>query len=619
MLRTRALAEAVDAILRRAGDRIACATPLGLGKPVPLLNALYQRVRAEPQRHLSIFTALSLEIPRAASELERRFLGPFVERVFDGVPELDYMRDLRRSALPPNLALYEFYFRPGAMLSVPSMQQHYVSSNYTHAARDMLSRGINAVLVMVSERGGRYSLSCNADLTAEVAGGMRASGRPCVVAALVNRRLPFMVEEAEVDESFFDVIVDDPAHEHELFGVPSPPTEPAEHAIGVRAAALVKDGGTLQLGIGSIGDSVAHWLRQRHVANEAFRRAAEALGMERSQSLVEREGGTTPFSAGLFGSSEMFTWGLMTLFRAGVIRRRADGESGPVLQAGFFLGPSQFYRELHALSEGERRAIRMTSVARINDFFGEEAAARRERRDARFLNVCMMMTLSGAAVSDGLADGRVVSGVGGQYNFVAMAHELAGARSILLLRSTRETAGRIESNIVFNYGHVTIPRHLRDIVVTEYGIADLRGRTDAEIAAALISIADRRFQDELANRSKAAGKLPRDWQVPAAARANTPEQLAAVLAPLAQRGLLPMFPLGTDFDADEQRLIPALQWLKRNSSSWRGRLSLARALGSVRPADGEARALARMRLEAPRGFKELLLRRLVALALRETR
>src|SRR5260221_6025402 len=94
----------------------------------------------------------------------------------------------------------------------------------------------------------------------------------------------------------------------------------------------------------------------------------------------------------------------------------------------------------------------------------------------------MMVTLSGAAVSDGLADGRVVSGVGGQYNFVAMAHELERARSILLLRSTREAGGRVESNIVFNYGHVTIPRHPRDIVVTQHGVADLPGRTDAEVA-----------------------------------------------------------------------------------------------------------------------------------------
>ena len=619
-LRLAGLPQAVDAILERTGDRVACATPLGLGKPVPLLNSLYARVCAEPRRHLSIFTALSLEIPRAASELERRFLDPFVERVFAGVPELDYMRDLRRSALPPNVQLFEFYLRPGALLSVPSAQQNYVSSNYTHAGRDMLSRGINAVLVMVSERGGRFSLSCNPDLTVEVAQGMRSRGAPCVVAALVNRKLPFMGADAEVDADFFDVIIDDPAHEHELFGIPCPPIEPAEHAIGLRAAALVRDGGTLQLGIGSLGDAVAHWLRQRHVANAEFAAAVAALGMDRSRQLIAQEGGLESFAAGLFGSSEMFTWGLMTLFRTGVLRRRADGaDGGPMVQAGFFLGPTAFYRELRSLPEDERAAIQMTSVARINDLFGEEGAVRRQRRDARFLNICMMVTLSGAAVSDGLADGRVVSGVGGQYNFVAMAHELVGARSILLLRSTRETAGRIESNIVFNYGHVTIPRHLRDIVVTEYGIADLRGRTDAEIAAALIASADARFQDDLAARSKAAGKLPRTWQVPDHARANTPERLSAALAPLAARGLLPMFPLGTDFDADEQRLVPALQWLKRNSSSWRGRLSLAAALAGSAPSADEERALARMRLDGPRTLSERLLRRLVALALEKTR
>jgi acyl-CoA hydrolase len=100
------------------GDRVRCATPLGLGKPVPLLNELYARVKADPRRHLSILTALSLEIPSARGDLERRFLDPFVKRVFAGVPELEYLRDLRRGGLPPNIELFEFYFRPGAMLGI---------------------------------------------------------------------------------------------------------------------------------------------------------------------------------------------------------------------------------------------------------------------------------------------------------------------------------------------------------------------------------------------------------------------------------------------------------------------------------------------------------------------
>jgi hypothetical protein len=213
----------------------------------------------------------------------------------------------------------------------------------------------------------------------------------------------------------------------------------------------------------------------------------------------------------------------------------------------------------------------------------------------------------------------VVSGVGGQYNFVAMAHELERARSILCLRATREAAGRTESNIVFNYGHVTIPRHLRDIAITEYGVADLRGRTDAEIAAALIAIADARFQEGLVASAKAAGKLPRDWRVPQHALQNTPERLAATLAPLSANGLLPMFPLGTDFDADEQRLIPALQWLSAPAQAGvAGFLSLRLLRESPRTKPRSVRS-PRMDLAVPRSVKERLLRRVVALALRRTR
>jgi acyl-CoA hydrolase len=600
-MRTADLEAAVDAILARTGGRVSCGTPLGLGKPVPLLNALYARVKAQPRLQLSIISALSFELPRAAGELERRFLEPYVRRAFAGVPELDYMLDLRAGRLPANVSLSEFYFRPGAMLGLAAAQQSYISSNYTHVARDMRARGVNAVLAMVAERAGRYSLSSNPDLTLDVVRAMRAHGAPCIVAGLVNRNLPFMLHEAEVGDDYFDVLVDAPQLEHPLFGVPNPAAEAADHAIGIHAAALVKDGGTLQLGIGALGDAVAYWLGRRHADSAAFASALTAL--EVNGDLVEREGGRGPFAAGLFAASEMFSWGLMTLYRAGVIRRRANGADGPVLQAAFFLGPHEFYRALRELPEEERRLFEMASVARINDLYGEESLARRQRRDARFINICMKTTLFGAAVSDGLEDGRVVSGVGGQYNFVAMAHELEGARSILLMRATHES----ESNIVFSYGHQTIPRHLRDIVVTQYGIADLRGRTDAEVAAALIALADRRFQDRLAQRAKAAGKLPRDWRVPEHARGNTEQRLAERLAPLARRGLLPLFPLGTDFDADEQRLVAALLWLKKN-------FSILEVLGA-RPLPEDLPALARMGLAEPRSLRERLLRRVVALGL----
>ncbi len=67
-----------------------------------------------------------------------------------------------------------------------------------------------------------------------------------------------------------------------------------------------------------------------------------------------------------------------------------------------------------------------------------------------------------------------------------------------------------------------MPRHLRDIVVTEYGIADLRGRTDREIVEALVGIMDARFQRAFVAEAQRAGKLPKDWRIPDAARAATP-------------------------------------------------------------------------------------------------
>jgi hypothetical protein len=210
-----------------------------------------------------------------------------------------------------------------------------------------------------------------------------------------------------------------------------------------------------------------------------------------------------------------------------------------------------------------------------------------------------------------------VSGVGGQYNFVAMAHELDDGRSILLLRSTRREGGQVRTNIRFNYGHTTIARHLRDIVVTEYGAADLRGKSDRECVEAMLSICDARFLDALAAEAKANGKLAADFRIPEAWRRHRPEHLREALAPLRRAGLLPAFPFGSDFDEVEQRLLPALGWLKEQGSHWRGRVVLAKALARPgRPVAGEAEALERMQLARPRRIGEHLQRRLLLAALR---
>ncbi len=164
------------------------------------------------------------------------------------------------------------------------------------------------------------------------------------------------------------------------------------------------------------------------------------------------------------------------------------------------------------MPEAERAKFHMTAVSFVNELYGDEAAKRAARVKGRFINNAMMATLLGDVISDGLDNGKVVSGVGGQYNFVAQSFALDDARSIIMLRSTRNSNGRVTSNILWNYGHTTIPRHLRDIVVTEYGIADLRGKSDRDVIAAMVCVADSRFQDELLSQAKNAGKIEKDYE-----------------------------------------------------------------------------------------------------------
>ena len=213
----------------------------------------------------------------------------------------------------------------------------------------------------------------------------------------------------------------------------------------------------------------------------------------------------------------------------------------------------------------------------------------------------MMLTTLGAAVSDGLADGRVVSGVGGQYNFVAMAHALPGARSILCVRSTRRKDGKVASNIVTGYGHGTIPRHLRDIAITEYGIADLRGRTDAECIAAMIDIADSRFQEELLAAAKRANKIDAGYRVPEHDVTTRRNALEEAFAAQRRAGLFSEYPFGTDLTREEIELARALRWLKeahRRQGGATGHTSLRAHSRHARDAD--LRLLERLRLARAR-------------------
>ena len=700
----------VDAVIAQVGQRIVLGAPLGLGKPNQLINAFYRRAERDPTLSLTIFTALSLERPRTENELEARLLDPFIDRHFGSYVELDYMRALRQGKLPPNVRVHEFYFRAGSMKGVASAQRDYISTNYTFVARDLLARGVNVLVQLVAERelDGRrmLSLSGNTDVTLDLhpmLDAERAAGR-AVVIAQVHSDLPFLYHRALVEPGYFDCLVRNPAYDTTLFAVPNLPVGAAEFAIGFHASTLLRDGGTLQIGIGALGDAITYACLLRQRENATYRDIAAGLGVE--LRLAEAVGGLGPFAAGLYGCSEMLVNGFLHLMRGGVLVREVfdeprlmrlldagrlsprvdaktlevlasegvvgprltaadveflrhwgvlrpsvrfedgfveaggrriraaldDAESyaelcchalgerlarGVVMHGGFFLGPADFYQALREMPREESERIAMDSVRRINRL-SDPALQTLQRRHARFVNTAMMVTLGGAVVSDALEDGQVVSGVGGQYNFVAQAHELPDARSIICLRATRGDGARVTSNIVFSYGHVTIPRHLRDLVVTEYGVAELRGKSDEEIVRALLDVADSRFQEELLAQAKRAGKLDPAYEIPSHRRHNLPERVAREIARWQAGGHFPAFPLGTDLTPEEVALATGLREMKRLMDEPRSLLrSLIRAF--TQDVD-EARAapyLERIGLAHPNTPKELILKHLLLLELEE--
>jgi acyl-CoA hydrolase len=705
----------VDAVLRRVGPRVVLALPLGIGKPNPLANEFYRRARSDPGLELTVLTALSLLKPRARSTLEARLLDPLSARVFGSYVEPDYARDLRADRLPGNVHIIEFYLAPGALLNSGHAQRHYLSANYTHVARDALARGVNVIAQLVARRvvDGELQLSfgSNPDVSADLLpllAPARRAGREIVVVGETHAQMPFMTGHAQVDPRQFDFLIDDPRYDYDLFGPPHAAIGTVEHAIGLQVSGLVRDGGTLQVGIGELGAAVVYALLLRHQQNSTWRAARAALAVADAAALVGADGGEEPFTAGLFASSEMFVDALLELYRAGILRRQvydclalerllaagsiserfdarilgllAEAGAGPVLgalefaalqhygvfreevqyaagrvrvpgaewveadlgdaarrarlgqflgrelrngavlHAGFFLGPRGFYAALRDLPAGERARFAMRGVAFVNQLYGPDQELRiLQRRAARFINTTMMVSLLGGAVSDTLASGAVVSGVGGQYNFVAMAHALPGARSILCVRAARTQHGRVTSNIVWSHGNETIPRHLRDIVVSEYGIADLRGRTDEQCIAALLNIADSRFQEALLARAQAAGKIRADYRIPDSFRNNLPQRLADALRAHRQIGFFSEYPFGTDLTSEEAALVRALKFLQSaTGSSWARFVTAARALAPGSPTGPHAAALERMGLARPRGPREWLQRRLIAFALEHT-
>lgn len=704
----------VEKVINHVGKNIIFAMTLALGKPVLFINELYKRAKEDPEIKLKIITALALERPIGKSELEKRIVEPLAERLFGGSPQFDYMLDFRAGKLPENVEIFEFFNKAGGYMNTPEAQQNHLNSNYTHVARDAFNMGANVFgqLVGCKVIDGKLMLSmgCNTDICVQanqLVDIARAQGIKCAIIAEANENMPFMYGDAVYPPESFDIVLKGPKYNYRLFAPPKDAVMMKDHMIGLNVSTLIKDGGTLQVGIGALGDAIVAGLDMRHSHNELYKEAIEKAGLlKRYGGLIGKYGDTGTFEQGLYGSSEMFVDAFMQLYKRGILKRKVfdnivlmklinegklaaanipsdilelihqkngihknlrlkdfnmltkfgilkdgltyengfihDGpdsyssdlndsrnaeeikkllgrkmKNGQVILGAFFIGPETFYNALNEMSEEERMQFGMSGVEKVNQLYGDEELRSLQRKEGRFVNSAMIANVFGAVTSDQLEDGKVVSGIGGQYNFVAMAHALPDARLIMMLRSTRGSGKSLKSNIVYNYGHCSVPKHLRDIIVTEYGIADLRGKPDKEVIAEMINIADSRFQQQLLKQAKKTGKLPADYRIPEQYRHNLPAKIEAFIKPYQAHGHFQLFPFGTEILPEEVVLGSSLKML--NSFKSESPVAMARGLFAemLKPVPEKAAPyLKRMDLEKPGNLNEKIMRKAVILALR---
>lgn len=267
-----------------------------------------------------------------------------------------------------------------------------------------------------------------------------------------------------VDE--IDVLVRSTDAPLALPGGGTAPTD-VDKAIARHAVEFIPSGSTLQTGIGSIPSQIA-------------------------TLLAEGDGG----DYGLH--SEMFTDGCMQLHRAGKITNACKGQYDGVSVTTFAFGSSELYTWLNGNDDVAFLPVEIVNAPEVigaND-------------NMVTINGALAVDIHGQVVADTL-DGDQFSGIGGAEDFVAGAGLELSDRSLICLPSTFEKDGKLQSRIVPWFGAgavVTTPRHQVDVIVTEYGAAELEGRTVQERGKALAAIAHPLFRDDLLAAAERAAK-----------------------------------------------------------------------------------------------------------------
>jgi len=311
---------------------------------------------------------------------------------------------------------------------------------------------LDAVLINVSppDAHGYCSLGTSVDAA------LAATRSARTVIAQLNRSMPRTLGDSfvHVDEIDLAVEVDQPPYEHH-----EAPIGDVERQIGANVAELVPDGATLQMGIGSIPAAVGLALRDKR-----------DLGIH----------------------TELFTDPVLDLVEAGAVTGAAKEINRGKIVTAFLMGSRRLYAFVDDNPMIEMRPVDYTNDTAVIRRFGRMVA----------VNSAIAIDLTGQVSADSIGT-RFYSGVGGQMDFMRGAALADEGRAIIALPSTAAggTISRITPTLAEGAGVVTSRAHVRT-VVTEYGVAELFGRSVRERAAALIAIAHPDFRDELAREAR---------------------------------------------------------------------------------------------------------------------
>ena len=305
---------------------------------------------------------------------------------------------------------------------------------------------VDVALVMVTppDENGMCSLGVSVDYTQE------AVKQAKLVIAQINPQMPWTGPNSLVSVKDLDVIVE---HDAPLIELKPGKIGEIEKAIGEHCASLVPDGATLQLGIGAIPDAVLLFLKDK-----------KDLGIH----------------------SEMFSDGVVELAEAGVITNAKKSLNPGKFVVAFLMGTKRLYDFVNHNPD-----VDMRPVDYVNHPF---VVAQNDNLIS--INSCVQVDLMGQVASETVGS-KQISGVGGQVDFVRGASAAKGGVSIIAMPST--VKGKISKIVpLLDEGAaVTTSRNDVDYIVTEYGIAHLKGETLRQRARNLIAIAHPDFRDEL--------------------------------------------------------------------------------------------------------------------------